>query len=218
MDPEFNRPDDPQDLTPDMIGIEPGMRMIVAENADNDSESMYWDGRGVITQTEMQARVASGQMQYGPSVREELTREREGRTSQPIFDVEPEPPGMEQGGRARESFESLWERYTREFIQKYKLNTDQTSRAWTILHSCQALAQRYLLAHAADLSNLEHRLSENKDEQQTAQTREKLRKEREKQSRRIQDIFERQLKPRLEKLPTGAQREAVERPASDKKP
>jgi hypothetical protein len=110
------------------------------------------------------------------------------------------------------NFESEWEAYVRKFIEKYQLNEDQQNQANKILKSCQNQAARYMRSRQKQIERMDQRLAELKNPTDDAQKQEvaKLREAREKLLSPIGLIFERQLKPRLEKLPTRSQREAAE--------
>lgn len=113
---------------------------------------------------------------------------------------------------SKNDFESEWEAYVRKFIEKYELNEDQQNKANKILKSCQDQANRYMRSREGHLKRLDQRLAELKSPTDDSQRQEaaKLKAAREKMLSPIGMIFERQLKPRLEKLPTRAQRDAAE--------
>lgn len=137
----------------------------------------------------------------------------------------PDSPGRRdrRTGRARaavagKDFESQWEAYVRDFIQRFQLNEAQSQRAQSILKDCQEQGQRVMKSRQAQLERIDKReteLRESKDKEMSKQLAE-LGKERTKLLEPINDIFEKQLKPRLESLPTRAQRAAAETAA--KKP
>jgi len=117
-----------------------------------------------------------------------------------------------------EDFESKWEAYVREFIKKYRLNDEQTQRALAILKDCQEKGQRYIKARKAELEKLDRLVAgmkDSKDKRKLDQIA-KINTQRAKLLEPLNQIFERQLKPRLEKLPTSAQRRAAA--AEPKKP
>lgn len=101
----------------------------------------------------------------------------------------------------------MWERYTRAFIRRYQLDDGQEQRAWAILRNCQARGRRYLETHRARFDALEQRAvalgvaSAAKGPEAAA-----IRREAGRLQQPIDDIFERELKPRLERLLTRAQR------------
>jgi hypothetical protein len=124
----------------------------------------------------------------------------------------------QSGDRSRATPESAWEKYVREFITKYQLNDEQTQKANAVLEDCQAQAERYKIGRKEQIERLDKQieeLKESKDKNKAKQLAE-LTEKRKSMLEPIDQIFERQLKPRLERLPTRAQRRAAE--AAAKKP
>lgn len=155
---------------------------------------------------------------------EPKVRERHGERSEP----KPEPTKA-TGGRtpakraapksSGKQSESAWEKYVREFIARYKLNDEQAQKAHAVLDDCQSQADRYLLGRQAELEKLDRQvegLKKSKDKQKSKKLS-ALTNQRNKLMAPIDRIFENQLKPRLERLPTRAQRRAAEL-AAKKKP
>lgn len=108
--------------------------------------------------------------------------------------------------------ESDWERYTREFCEKYELNDEQRQRAQSILTDCEKQRERYLKSKQATMEDLDKRIAElrqSKDKDSAAQVATLTQQKTDLESP-VQRIFDRQLKPRLERLPSSAQRKAVE--------
>lgn len=116
-----------------------------------------------------------------------------------------------------DNWESEWEKYVREFTARYELNEDQSGKAKQILLSCQNQGQRYMSGKSATIAALDKdiaALAQSKDKDKTKLITEKN-AEKQKLMEPLTQIFEKQLKPRLDKLPTRAQRKAAE--AADKK-
>ena len=140
---------------------------------------------------------------------------RHGDSSGPAPDGSPDhgrprvvrPTGQAGGGALPES---QWEQYVREFIQKYQLNEEQAQRARSILKDCQDQAQRYMQKHKSDLEDLEKKIADAGKAGGTSKEATELGEKKTKLLEPVGRIFEQQLKPRLEKLPTRAQREAAE--------
>lgn len=126
-------------------------------------------------------------------------------------------PGTARPGAATasENFKSEWEKYTQDFITRYQLDDAQSQKANSILKDCQTLAANYMLRSATQLKMLEQQtleLAKNPDADKA-----KLLAEISEKKKRIMApiamIFEKRLKPRLEQLPTAAQRaNAVKQP------
>lgn len=136
----------------------------------------------------------------------------------------PAPPrGSRRGGTRgaapanRTDFESDWERYVNDFIARYQLNEEQQTRARSILNECQDTARSYLARRQATIDNLDRQIEQLKATPEKSEEVQRLNKQKEKLREPIARIFETRLKPRLERLPTRAQREAVEGAGGDKR-
>lgn len=110
----------------------------------------------------------------------------------------------------RTDFESDWERYVNDFIARYQLNEEQQQRARSLLSECQEAARSYLARRQATIDNLDRQIEQLKATPEKSEETQRLNKQKEKLREPIARIFETRLKPRLERLPTRAQREAVE--------
>jgi hypothetical protein len=120
-----------------------------------------------------------------------------------------------RGSGGGDAFESQWETYVKQFIERYALDDAQKQRAETILESCQAQATRLMKKRKPALANLDEQVKKltevkDKDERKTKELND-LMARRAKMLEFVDEIFEKQLKPRLEKLPTRDQREAAEK-------
>lgn len=119
------------------------------------------------------------------------------------------------GGKTKAEPESRWEQYTREFIERYKLDPGQTQKALDILKDCKEQAASVLRSKAAQIEALDKRIEALKgatggDAKERGKAMTELTETRGKLVEPLDRIFEKQLKPRLEKLPTRAQRQAAE--------
>ena len=97
-----------------------------------------------------------------------------------------------------------WESYVVTFVRKYSLDAEQTTSAWTIMGDLRARADRYRDRHSAEYARIEDKLAESDTE-----AREPLVARREALDEPLARLFE-ELKTRLERLLTEAQRRAVE--------
>jgi len=224
----FNRPEHPQRFTPADIGVEVGMNAVVYGDGPRPEAAGKWDGQKVVPPGELAERLRRGELKEGPA----LVQAASARGSPHVRECPPRPgaggPAMVEGTPAPAAarrqgpdailrhFESLWEAYTRRFIKKYRLNEEQTQKALAILKSCQDLASAHLAKHKAEFAQLDKQLRNlaNLPAGQRAAERARLERQRESLLRPIEAIFERQLKPRLESLPTRAQRKAAAEGAS----
>ena len=119
--------------------------------------------------------------------------------------------GGAAAGAAKDGHESKWEQYVRQFIDRYALDAEQQTRANKILKKCQEQADRYLRARKVAFEKLDRREEALKTSTAKDKTKQMaaIRTERTKLLSAVDDIFEKQLKPRLERIPTRAQREAA---------
>jgi len=118
---------------------------------------------------------------------------------------------------------SQWEAYVRDFIQRYQLDEAQTARANAILKECQEAANRLIERRKAEFERIDKQLQELSQSPSPDKIKQltELNERRNKLLEPINEIFEKQLKPRLEKLPTRAQKQAAEqsgRPGPNKSP
>jgi hypothetical protein len=193
-DAAFNTPSDPAGWKPADIGFEVGM-MVSVQGSPADGKPRFWDGSKVVSREEIVRRFESGELQPGPTLR----LAREGKHVQ---------PGSEKLERLRLSagvltaFIGQWERYVIDFCEANRLNKDQVSRAYRYLHQTQDAAEKYL-GHARErIEELQKRRDSG------SLSAEKAKEEFAKIRAPVDDIFEKQLKPCLEKIPTRKQREA----------
>lgn len=134
-----------------------------------------------------------------------------------------EPRRISRASRGSGSnFETEWEQYTRNFIQKYQLNEGQEQRALAILKDCTAQAVRHTESNKTQVETIQAEIAKLTSSDDKKAAAEKLTKWNDKLKdirEPINQIFEKQLKPRLDKLPTRAQRAAAEtKPERAKKP
>lgn len=140
----------------------------------------------------------------------------------------PPPPGGKEparraGARAAASgkdHESAWDRYVEEFIQRYNLDDAQQQQARTILADCKKQATRYLEGRKSRFERLEQQLAALQAQKDPADAKKRsaeiaeLNRQRQEMHEPVARIFEKQLKPRLERIPTRAQRRAAEEAAA----
>lgn len=248
----FNRPDHPQQLTVADIGVEPGMDVQVMDDKAAGNVTLgKWDGNQVLSFGEFAQRLSRGEVKEGPSflaavhkaqsAQAEQRKAESGGRAAPLPAAPPEAAhastapaeGLPRGdltleraldGARREAGQpsSLWEEYVQAFIKKYRLNEDQSQKAFGILRECQDAAQAYLSKRKPDIERLAQRraaLSAAPEKDRGAQ-RVDIEKEFRDLLKPVDEIFDKQLKPRLDKLPTRAQRapaEAETKPTSQPK-
>lgn len=219
---EFNRLEHPQELTPATIGIEVGTSLMLLNRVP--PVARRWDGEKLVRFDEFRARLENGEIALGPTVARETRRlQASGIKRQNQIETDPKRPNTRvdpTNGASR--FQSEWEAYTRRFIARYRLDPGQTQKALEILRDCQDRGNQYLTRRKPEFQQLEKLELELKsappeDERIAMEKRQRLRTKRELLRAPIGQIFETQLKPRLSKIPTRAQRQTAEGRAPGKK-
>jgi hypothetical protein len=213
LDATFNQPEHPAELTPKNIGVQVGSTIRYLSRS-NPRVPMRWDGQRSVTQEEFAQRVKSGELRPGPALMREAARLRVLRegAEKPFHDALVAHPSSQPVARSAPAFETEWERFTHEFIVRYELNADQTEKAWTICRECQARGSAYVRAKQHDFDSNAAEFERLRIT--TAGDAEALRAHAE--ARRVellaplQVMFDQQLRPRLDALPTRAQRKAAE--------
>ncbi|MGE0482365.1 MAG: hypothetical protein AB7Q17_18050 [Phycisphaerae bacterium] len=227
---ELNHSEHSQKLTPAQIGVEVGTHVVCADPEGLEHcANGFWDGQRVVSAAEYFLRREAGELRPGPNVAREMSRavamtgrwQALGRI--PALRgvgsgsaIPPRPGLAAASSRATTQpttapVESEWERYTREFIARYRLTADQVEQAMTILRDCQKRAAQHVRDQRPRFEELERRTADADkltgaaraaEDENVAALRAALRAP-------IDEIFEREIKPRLDKLPTTAQRSAA---------
>lgn len=171
-------------LGPTDIGVEPGVQII---GAGGMPERSIWDGNKLVPAKKWFDAVRKGEKAYGPNVAYTLAN-----GSSHL--VPGAPKQLASGLPVNLRRVDAWEKYVEDFILKHSLRQDQTQKARQILKQCQSNRDRYLARNTNKLKKLR--------EQGSKKQRERMAKLLEP----VKEIFEKQLKPRLSKLLTRAQR------------
>lgn len=219
----FDRPDHPKTLSVEDIGIDVGILI-----GEKGYPPRFWDGAGMISVDDYVAKINSGELVQGESCARAWANKR--RRKQMYANAVPAPP-LEylstatttlprSVGELDHAVDGLWKAYTEKFIARYALRDAQTVKARGILKDCQEQGRRYLNSHRSKLDILEARVRELRERR----VRELLRAGKADTKRvdvakrqfaeaaaPLDKIFEEQLKPRLNKLPTRKQRAAAEK-------
>lgn len=200
---EFNKPEHPSRMTPAALGLEVGTNVQWTSSA-GQYELRMWTGEDAVPVEEFTRMERSGQITYSDRARKYMNDHR--GTPQQI---------LKAAVPISRSFETEWARYTREFCDRYSLNEEQRQAADRILKDCEEQARRYLDSHKSEIDDLLERWEKAKTATSApAEIVNTLLGEGVELKRPIQRIFDERLKPRLETLPTKAQRAAVDRPAA----
>ena len=150
------------------------------------------------------------QMQGAPPPAGTPPKPPSGRDEQPAEEVEP-APGETSGSNPRRDERATtpsdpipddeWARYVRAFIRKYHLNNEQQQRAWLIYHDAKGRDDVFERRFQRQMDTLRTKAGESKNERAQAALRERTERHQLERKR----LFN-QLKRRLERLPTRAQR------------
>ena len=207
----FNSADDPERFTPADLGLEPGSGIHEAGAGTRvGPDNLTWTGQGIVKSGEWREGVKSGKWAWGPIHR---------RIQESGFESPYETPAEAQARRLQrrgrqtrhylERHAFLWEEYVRSFVKRHEFDRDQREKANLILLECQRQAHEFMQRRRNELTEIISKLldaSASGQSEQAARLRERLQEG----LRPIDAIFEQSLKPRLEKLPTRAQRAAAE--------
>lgn len=218
---EFNRPEHPLTLTLADIGVD--VAVCVLDFSTKPATSGSWDGEKVVSEQEFSRRLHAGELHESQQFKELFWR-ASGMKDNPLAD-KPAHAGETVAKREKKEQpkrkETEWEAYVREFIAKYRLDEAQIQQANTILRDCEDKANKYLMGRKADIERLDKQSMslQNSDLKDKTNEAARLAEERKQLRKPIDDIFENELKPRLEKLPTSKQRaDAENMPRDGKKP
>lgn len=118
-------------------------------------------------------------------------------------------------GKAIDSTLSRWEQYTLDFINRYQLDDDQRQRAMAILKDCTERGRAHYRKHEKEIERIRDETDALFDKPAAAsderlKSLDKLKQRMFEIEGPINHIEHRELRPRLDKLPTRAQRKATE--------
>lgn len=218
-DASFNLPEHPDHLTPNDIGAEAGMTVSLFSHSPKFQSLLpIWTGSEAIPKADWDRRVAAGEAATSP-VYEALLKQALAE-SVPVT-VDDLPADYKPSDRiALEP--NKWRQYTLDFIRRYALDDEQKRKALEILDACEERARHVFESRKSVFDGHDREFRELRSTPREKQTikawAEHMHKGQELFAF-LDDIFERDLKPQLERLPTKAQREAVEpRPVAKTRP
>jgi hypothetical protein len=192
----FNQPDQPLRFTPEDIGIEVGTSIDVHRDWKNrETVTMGWDGQRLIPREEFRRRFLSGELKKGKRHLAALER------------------SFAMGEDAEDRIQ-LMTRYTLGFIEQYALDEEQTQKAMSILGDCRKRAESYGASKKEQFERIRREAlvvcddASLSPDERTGKL-EPLKQEMFGLERPLQRIYYHELIPRLNRLPTRAQREAA---------
>lgn len=226
----FNQPEHPQRLRPKDIGIDACFTVGMHDENAKPTGLFKWDGEKIVTIDEWNRRQRAGEVEPGPHY-QRLVAQGKDRVERARERGDPQLAALDAASEAargtltaaalmKRSVESKWEKYTRRFVEQYELNQEQSNKAWAILRDCQERANRHLAKRERDFERLAKEaaaLRESDAKDRTARLA-AIDKKQQELTRPIDEIFQKQLKPRLERLPTRTQRQAAEAASKPARP
>ena len=210
----LNQSEDPKKFTLNDLGLEPGSSIAAQDLPPKSGKELRtWNGEGVVPFESWAEDVRAGRRVEGPIHKRMFqkgyfesiydTPEQIARTRLAMLNMQIKFTLSRHVG--------LWEQYVRDFIARYKLDDEQSQKAWTIFLECRRRGDDLIARNKARLTELVS-LSLAAGEEGDKEKEAKYDKELAKLRAPVDRIFEESLKPRLEKLPTRAQRKAAETP------
>ncbi len=188
-DVKLNDPSLPKRLTPEFIEVVPGTN-IYRMSPDAPPEAGSFDGERFVGAEEFGRRVRAGEIQRGEAFLRGLAR---------LTEI-----GAEK--RAAEKYTpSAWEKFVTEFVAAHRLDDAQATRAWSIYRDCRDVGNQYLRKRKEEFDELEKGREALKFTPSADQSA-KLAARAAELRRPIQEIFDEQLVPRLDKLLRREQR------------
>lgn len=203
----FEQPELPDALTPNDLGLFPGINVV----REGHAGPLAWDGEKETDFKDFFTRVRAGEIDRSQSL-EVLERHRRGEFTTRF----PRPLNAESFGMVNVASQyGLWEEYTRRFMIRYRLDTEQRGKAWKELRRCQRRAAPYR-------SNARpHALRSGKAASAPASSQPSpvlISQRKSDNSRNLERIFEKDLKPSLHGLLRPQQRDTPSRAPTVSRP
>lgn len=212
----FNAPEHPQRLTETDLGIEPGMERIAQGAGAGSQPRMLWNGTRLVSREDFEAAVRRGEAQFGPTVlawKQHVQRSGTPANERPDILLRAYDPRASIHKKL-----SLWEQYTESFIERFKLGDDQTQKARQILKECQDRANSLIDRRKTQIEEFYQRVEALRRPESTDEdTWTRIRREEKKAIGFLDEIFSDELCPKLDALPSRAQRESAASSAPSKR-
>ncbi|MCG3127985.1 MAG: hypothetical protein CHACPFDD_02858 [Phycisphaerae bacterium] len=209
----LNRADDAVESSGADLGLESGFNIVPQNFRDPSGHgTLFWHDGRIITFAECKEARRTG-APLGPT----LEAKKRGEHSPYMTPEQIERWERHDREMAFTSAQNKplteWERYVVDFCRRFALNDEQQQKAWQILRACQADGGQYLNRHKSDFYKVQADFTQARKTGNTDDLRRHNARPSELR-RPIDDIFEKQLKPRLDKLPTREQRQAADKTAA----
>lgn len=215
----LNKPADRDRFTLSDMGAESGAPISVQPPSPRAGESLRWNGEDICSDEKWQKDLKEGKRQWGPMLRRMFV---DGEPYSSPYETEEQVKQRELDRkqmitrRHMTRDRGLWEEYVRKFIARYQLDEAQSTQAKKILDMCQKRADEIISKKKVEFLNAINEIHAAKNAND-AERVDRLEKRVAELRAPIEEIFERELKPRLDSLPTRAQRKAAEQ-ADDSQP
>jgi len=207
----LNQPKDKGRFTLADLGVEPGTHISRQTAPTVGGGALIWNGEDICARERWDDDIESGKRQWGPTFRRMFSGE--GYSSPYETDEQRAQMTIDRLRMAvrlaTERHKGLWESFVRDFIARYKLNDAQAQEADQLLAKCQERANAHIDRNKSRWTTLQSKVEVAAKEGKTEEVK-KLTEEIGKLAAPLEEIFEKQLKPGLDKIPTRAQRKAVD--------
>ncbi|TWT41816.1 hypothetical protein RAS1_29390 [Phycisphaerae bacterium RAS1] len=207
----INRPDDRGEFGPNDIGMEPGFNISWQARPDpNDDGPRIWDGDRMVPSDTWAAAVDRGEKKPGATL---LARRRGEHskylTPRQLTDLIRHHDQMHNQA-VSDRVHSAWHRHTLDVCERFALDDSQRQKAMDILADCQEQAGKIMSSIRDDLVRLQVEMAAARRKGESDKVADAQRRITEKTGP-IEEIYQRQLVPRLDHLPTRQQRDAATR-------
>lgn len=218
---DVDPPDIPARLAPGDIHIDAGLNVQVRDiqALGRPPRLMKWSGDDVVTLDQFAAAFNAGKIQPGPYFLQNIGRaqammalHRAHEAKAAEKEADSPAPASHPSATQLDLHLSAWETYTARFIARYRLDDKQTQQAIAILRDCQQQAQQVAARFRAGQPARTADGSKSADGEHSSDAG----RQNPELVRKLEALFNRQLKPRLERLPTRQQRRMVENPPTKK--
>ncbi|MFO0838444.1 MAG: hypothetical protein U1D55_07930 [Phycisphaerae bacterium] len=213
----FNSPQAPRRFSPSDIGVEVGTHLQIRNHRHEPGEIWRWNGDAVVKDSEWYRELETGRRDWGPWLKKQHAGTWE--SDNPYTQAWERDRNRLDSKSRRAEFEikkrtGLWEEYVEDFIRRYDLNAEQTEKAHAALKNCQTESDRHIQRVRTELVAVVDELATVQKQGTDNEAVKRLEERRDKLTAPLERIFEDQLKPRLDRLPTRAQRQKAEAAAA----
>jgi len=193
----------PEKLEPSDIGVEAGSVVYITE----PFQSKWWDGAKLVTHEQFREGYKSGKIKLGPTVLRTHQEIDARNAAEPAGHLQ--PPDIVD--IILKGFFHDWEQYVIRFKETNRLDEAQRASAQAVEKDCKDRARRYVLDKRSEFENLhgqETRTTMDAEGKTSIVISKDIRDRRRSLEQPLHEIFDTQLKPRLDGLLTTPQEKA----------